>query len=125
MLIKTKDKQLTVPISISDYKELEIIINSKVFTAIQNLDTKFKLNELVMKYVVGITLLLALISFFILEDKRIKLGVGIPILLSLSVALFYEYRNKKSSYISISSLVKLSFFLIALLLYLIYIAVLN
>ena len=122
-IIKAPNDQLLIPTQLHNFKELETLIKSKTYTAIQYTDTKFKMNETVMKYIVGISIMFMLVSFFIIDIKEIKLIVGLPLVLGLLYAIFDGYKNQNTSYLSKGAIGKLLIYTLLFFAYIIYIAI--
>lgn len=64
-----------------------------------------------------------LMSFFIIEVKKNKLIVGVPLVLGLLYAIFDGYKNQNTSYLPKGAIVKLTIYTLLILAYIIYIAI--
>jgi len=125
ILLKTAKKQLLIPAVLTNFDELESILKSTIQTGITNYNTKFKINEVIVKNVTGISIIALLVSFFVIDGKQNKLLMGIPLLLILIYSFINTVKNKHIAN-EISAMVpKLILYSITLLGYLIYILFLG
>lgn len=122
VLIKTRKKQLLIPIELTNFKGLEAIIKNKTFTGIQYFDTKYKMNNLLLKNLVALATLFLLVATLILESKTQKLLAGIPLILVFMIAIYTELKNKGKSSLSNKILARGAMMILSLIVYLIYIA---
>ena len=123
IILKAQKKQLLIPVNLTDFKELEKVIKNKTYTGIQNFDTKFKMNEVVLKNLVAIAVLLLLVSSIISEDKIVKIIAGVPLVLVLMYGIFHELLYVRKSSLSSEMLARAAILTLSLIAYLIYIAV--
>jgi len=123
ILLKTKNKQLLIPNTLTNFDELESILKSNIQTGIIYYDTKFKINQTVLSTVAAAGMLILLVSFFLVDSKQNKLLMGIPLLLVLIYAIVAISKNKDEP-AEVKALVpKVLFFALTLIGYLLYISI--
>ncbi len=123
ILIKSPKKQLFIPVELTNFKELESKIKNKTYTGIQNFDTKYKINDTLLKNFAAIGTLILLVATLILERKTQKLLAGIPLISVLIFAIYDELKNKEKASLSSGMLAKGTLIILSLIAYLIYIVI--
>ncbi len=122
ILIKSQNEQILVPPQLTHFEEIEAVIKSKTKADLYSFGTKYKMNDIVMKYIVGISFMAILMSFYLVEEKQVKLLIGGFILLLFIYAIFDEFKNNHASNISASKLVTLVMIIVSLIIHLVYIS---
>ena len=122
ILIKSQNEQILIPNQLTDFEEIEAVIKSKTKADLYSIGTKYKMNEIVMKYVVGVSFMAILMSFFLVEDKQVKLLIGGSILLLFIYAIYDEFKNNHASNISASKLATIAMIIVSLIIHIVYIS---
>ncbi len=122
ILIKSQEEQILIPSQLTDFDEIEAVIKNKTKADLYSIGTKYKMNETMMKYVVGISIMAILMSFFLVEDKQVKLLIGGSILLLFIYAIYDEFKNNHASNISAGKLATLVMIIVSLIIHLVYIS---
>ena len=122
ILVKSQNEQILIPPQLTNFDELAAAIKDKTKADLYSIGTKYKMNEIVMKYVVGISIIAMFMSFFLVEDKQLKLLIGGAILLLFIYAVYDEFKNNHVSNISASKLATLVMIIVSLIVHLVYIS---
>jgi len=123
IVIKTQNQQLIIPTELINFKELEVFIKNKTFSGIQYFDTKYKINDMLLKNIAAIGVLFLLVGTLIFENKTQKLLAGIPLIVVFIVAIYDELKNKGKANLSNEMLAKGTIMILSFIVYLIYIAI--